>query len=76
MTTSSTEKVIIRVDPEPWKKAKRHAIDREITLSNLIEKFLRKNSASGEINISNSSLDHKYELWLYGVRNAGSAKGS
>jgi len=42
MTASSTEKVIIRVDPEPWKKAKQYAIDREITLSSLIERFLRK----------------------------------
>jgi len=32
----------IKVDPELWKKAKKHAIDRGITLTCLIEELLRK----------------------------------
>jgi predicted HicB family RNase H-like nuclease len=32
----------IKIDPELWKKAKKQAIDRGITLSNLVEELLKK----------------------------------
>jgi hypothetical protein len=32
----------IKIDPELWKKAKKQAIDRGITLSRFIEALLRK----------------------------------
>jgi len=32
----------IKVDPELWKKAKKEAIDRGITLSTLVEELLKK----------------------------------
>lgn len=32
----------IKVDPELWKKAKKKAIDRGVTLSSLVEELLKK----------------------------------
>ncbi len=32
----------IKVDPELWKKAKKHCIDKDIDMSELIEQLLKK----------------------------------
>lgn len=33
----------IKVDPELWKRVKKHCIDKDIDISDFIEKLLRKN---------------------------------
>jgi len=45
MTRSVTS---IRVDKELWKKAKHYAIEEEITLTDLVERALRKEILQGE----------------------------
>jgi hypothetical protein len=33
----------IKIDPELWKKVKKHCIDEDIDISDFIEKLLKKN---------------------------------
>ena len=33
----------IKVDPELWKKVKKHCIDKDMDISDFIEELLRKN---------------------------------
>lgn len=36
------ETTSIKIDPELWKKAKKHCIDKDITISDLVENLLKK----------------------------------
>jgi predicted HicB family RNase H-like nuclease len=40
----------IRVDQELWKKAKHHAIDNELTLTELVEKALKREITQASLN--------------------------
>jgi len=39
---SNKQVTSIKVDPELWKEAKKHAIDRGETIGELVERLLRK----------------------------------